>query len=696
MANQSRVATTYDSGGPNTAKKTGSVPEGDWGNDVPKSPSGREDPVLKIVMDDFKKARDYVKTNYESDWEDYWKCYNNMRTRRGYEGISDDFVPETFTIIESVKANIAGGKPKFTFIPMQEEQRQDTEALNQLMDFYWDQNRMSQKTLNWVQDMLVYGNGVLMVSWEEDMPRISNIPLKDFFVDPTAIHLNNPKERGYPRYAGYRYLTDIDTLKKRQIINPDTSDYENYYKDLDEIESFNEDWDKLDKDSKESFSGSTLGKDALKEQIECIVYYTKKKKIVVANRKTIIYEGDNPYKRAKSTKTITEPGESVQAPDGSFMAGEPVSKKIEIPEIEPFLPFAVLRNYVDGSLFYAKGDVANIIDRQETLNDISNQKQDNVTYALNNMWQIDPQFSHLADQIESIPGAVYPIPKGALIPIEKQMVTGEADTEILRIRDEMRRATAADEVVQGASQEKGRVTATEVQAQINQASQRFATKLNTLESEGYSQLGRILYKMVQVFVTQPMMVRVIGPDGVAWKDFDPSEFIGEYEPRVSLESTQKVIRAEEGQKYLQVHEMAANSPFINQKEFTRLYLEKVMDLPDDRIKALMDVPPPPEEPPIPAPTVSVSLRADLMPDQEAQLLSKLGIQSSRSDLMLAAGMEHADAAAALGHSEIPVEPGTAVPENRAPTSQQQGSEEALPSGETGEGPAGPTPTPALG
>lgn len=576
MADQKKVKTSYDSGDNLTAKKVGSVPEGDWGTDTPSKDAGKKDELLEIVMEDFRAARDYVKDNYQSDWHDYWKCYNGVRTRRGYEGISDDFVPETFTIIESVKANIAGGKPKWTFVPMREEQRQDTTVLNQLMDFYWDQNRMVQKTQNWVQDMLIYGNGILMVSWEDDMPMISNIPLQDFFVDPTATHMNNPEERGYPKYAGYRYLTDIDTLKKKKVINPDTNTDEDYYKNLDKIEAYSEDFDKLDKEQKEAFMGSTLGKDALKKQVECIVYYTKKKKIIVANRTTVIYDGENPYKRAAGTKEVT-----------TIMNGEPQTHKVEIPEIKPFLPFAILRNYVDGSLFYAKGDVAVIIDRQETLNDISNQKQDNVTYVLNNMWQIDPQFSHLADQIESVPGAVYPIPKGALTAIEKQVVTNEADTEILRIRDEMRRATAADEVVQGASQEKGRITATEVQAQINQASQRFATKLNTLESEGYSQLGRILFKMVQIFVTQEMAVRIVGPDGVVWRDFDPNEYSGEYEPKVSLESTQKVLKAEEGQKYLQVHQVAAQSPFINQKEFLRVYLEKVLDLPEERIKSLL-------------------------------------------------------------------------------------------------------------
>lgn len=645
MANKKRVATTYDSGDNNTAKNEG-MPntKGDWGGQPESAePEQNENTALfDVVMEDFNIARDYVKENYQSDWEDYSKCYNMIRTRRGYEGISDDFVPESFTIIESVKANIAGGKPKWTFVAMREEQRQDTKLLNSLVDFYWEQNRMVQKTQNWVHDMLVYGNGVLLCSWEDDLPRIQNIPLPDFFVDPAATHMNNPNEPGYPKYAGYRYLTDRDSLKEGKIVNPDTGEMEDLYKNLDQIPEYTDDWDKLDKEVKESFAGSTLGKDAHKKQVECIVYYTKKKKIIIANRSVIIYEGENPYKRAERTEEVTVVIDGVEK-----------KQKQTIPEIKPFLPFAVLRNYVDSSLFFAKGDMAVIIDRQETLNDISNQKQDNITYVLNNMWQIDPQFSHLADQIESVPGAVYPIPKGALTPIEKQVVTAEADIEMARIKDEMRRATAADEVIQGVTQDKGRITATEVNATLNSASQRFTTKLNTLENEGYAQLGRIMFKCIQIFVSQEMAVRIVGPEGTTWKDFNPNDYTGEYEPRVSLESNQKTAKAEEGQKYMQVHTVYAQSPLVNQKEMARMYFEKVMDLPEERIKALLDVPPPPAEPPMPPPTVS--FRVDLQPDQQAQLLQQYGIETSPEDMVLQAGKTPAELVDTVATDEIPVE-----------------------------------------
>ena len=546
-----------------------------------------EGKIVELVNRDFRVARDYVKKFKQDTWDNCWSAYNGIRTKRGYDGIADDFIPETFTIVESIKANIAGGKPKFNFVPIREEQNQETSVINELMDFYWDQNNMTEKVQDWVQDMLVYGNGIMMVSWEGDMPHMANIPLRDFFVDPTATHMNRPGTPGYPKYAGYRFLTTVEELKNRKIVDPETGEMKLLYQNLDDIGELNED-DPTDKTVKEKLLGSTLPDK--RGQVEVIVYYTRKKKIVIANRETLIYEGENPYKRDKKTKKVTR-----------ILDGVELTTDVEFPEIKGFLPFAILRNYVDTSLFYAKGDVEVILPRQERLNDISSQKSDNLTYVMNNMWQIDPQYKHLAEQIESYPGAVFPLPQGALTAIEKQSIGADADNEMFRIKEEMRRATAADEVIQGVSQDKGRITATEIQAQMNQASQRFSTKLTNLEDEGYAQLGRILFKMVQIFVDQPIAVRVLGDEGMQWRDFDPEEYSGEYEPKVQLESTTKAIRAEEGQKYALIHQMFAQSQYVNQFEFTKMYLETMLDMNEDRLKRLVvdpaQNPAPPMAPP---------------------------------------------------------------------------------------------------
>jgi len=518
--------------------------------------------LVAQVTGDYNKARDYIKSHYQQVWADCFKAYNGIRTKRGYQGTADEFVLETFSIVESLKSSIAGTKPKFKYLPLQEEQEQDTTTLNALVDFYWSQNNMTEKLLNWVGDMIIYGNGIFMVSWQDDKPMIQHIPLSDFFVDPAATHLNRPEEPGYARFAGYRYLTSLEQLKQEKVVDPETGALVPKFKNLDNVEQWNGEDDQMDKDRKEKFIGSTYGKEAYKEQVEVIVYFTRRKMVMLANRSTIILDEANPYQRdAYTLPTVTE------------VDGEIVEGTKEVPEIQGFLPFAILRNYVDSNLFFAKGDVEVILPTQEALNDTASQKRDNVAYALNNMWQIDPRFKHLAEQIESVPGAVFPIPKGALTPIEKDDISPAADGEIERLRQQMRNATAADAAVQGVAQKFSRTTATEVQAQLNQASARFTTKVQNLEDEGFAQLARIIYKMIQIFVTTEISVRQVGNAGVAWNTFRPGTYTGEYEPRVVLESTANAENQAMSQALQSVATVAINNPLINQQAFFRHMFE---------------------------------------------------------------------------------------------------------------------------
>lgn len=542
----------------------------------------RGEPLLGSVIGDFERARKYVETNYQAIWEDCFKAYNAIRTRRGYSGVADDFIPEVFSIVESLKAAIAGSKPKFKYMPLDEEQEQDTETLNALVDYYWSLNNMTEKLLNWVGDMIIYGNGIFMVSWEENKPVIHHIPLSDFFVDPTATHINRPEERGYAKYAGYRYLTSLEQLKAKKMFDIDTGEMVDMYKNLSMVtEGTLGDAD--DKTRKEQLLGSTLGKDAAKHQVEIIEYYTARKKIIIANRSVVIFESDNPFQRKEKTQKEIH-----------LVDGEPIETKRIIPGIKGFLPFAILRNYTDSNLFFARGDVEVLIPIQEALNDTSSQKRDNLAYALNNMWQIDPRFKHLAEQIESMPGAVFPIPKGALTAIEKQDMSPAADTEIARLTQAMRTASAADAAVQGVAQKFSRTTATEIAAQLNQASTRFTTKIQNLEDEGFAQLARIIYKCIQIFVTNELAVRITGKSGVTWKDFNPERFTGEYQPRVILEATAKAEAGQMAQAVQVIAQFGMNNPLVNQEALLRkIFTSLLPDAPKDDIDELLTPPAPP-------------------------------------------------------------------------------------------------------
>lgn len=549
---------------------------------TPADQSVKGDSTLAEVMKDFNKARNYISGHYEKIWSECFKAYNSIRTRQGYVGVANEFVPETFAIVESLKAAIAGTKPKFKYLPLTEEQEQDTTTLNALVDFYWSCNNMTEKMLNWVGDMIIYGNGIFMVSWENGRPLIQHIPLSDFFVDPAATHMNRPEEPGYPRYAGYRFLTSLKQLKAEKEVDPETGEVRGKYKNLDVISLGTQD-DNMDKDRKEMYLGSTFGRNAISEQVEVITYYTQYRKVMIANRGTVIYDGENPYHKAEdSVDTAVE------------IDGEVIKGKHKIPEIKGFLPFAILRNYVDSSLFFARGDVEVILPAQEALNDTASQKRDNVAYVLNNMWQIDPRFKHMAEQIESSPGAVFPIPKGALSPIEKNDISPSADGEIERLRQQMRNATGADAAVQGVAQKFSRTTATEVQAQLQQASMRFTTKVQNLEDEGFAQLARIIYKMIQIFVDTETAVRIVGKKGVEWQTYKPGTYQGEYEPRVVLEATMDAETAALSQAMQVAAQFSLGNPLVNQEAFLRQQYKVLFGkfLSDDDIEEMLTAPQP--------------------------------------------------------------------------------------------------------
>lgn len=548
---------------------------------ITKADKAKGDSVLAEVMNDFTLARNYIKNNYQHVWDDCFKAYNGIRTRRGYAGVADDFIPEIFSIVESLKAAIAGSKPRFKFMPLDEEQEQDTTTLNALVDYYWSLNNMTEKVLNWVGDMIVYGNGVLMVGWDVNKPVIQHVPLSDFFVDPTATNLNRPEEPGYARYAGYRYLTSIEQLKAKKMFDVETGEMIPMYKNLDQIVA-GDPSDDDDKTRKEQLIGSTLGKDAADNQVEVIEYYTAARKVIVVNRSVVIFDGENPFQREEEiVKTVVDI-------DGQQM---PVERKIQA--ITGFLPFAILRNYTDSNLFYARGDVEVLMPIQEMLNDTSSQKRDNLAYALNNMWQIDPRFKHMAEQVESLPGAVFPIPRGALTPIEKNDISPAADAEIGRLTQAMRTASAADAAVQGVSQRFSRTTATEIAAQLNQASTRFTTKIQNLEDEGFAQLARILYKCIRIFVDRTIAVRIVGKTGSRWDDFDPRRYTGEYQPRVILDATAKAEAAEMAQAVQVLAQFGLNNPLVNQEALLRKIFESLLpDAPSDDIDALLTPPAP--------------------------------------------------------------------------------------------------------
>lgn len=525
--------------------------------------ANKDTETLAQVLKDFKSSWDYCAGSWHSRWNDNYNLYNGNRVKRAYQGITDTFDPITFSTIETMTSALFGSKPRFNFIPPSELQDQNTDILNALLDYYWDKDSWSIKTINWGRDMLRYGTSVVYMFWDKDCPHLLNVPIRDFFIDPGCNSLEDA------RFMGRRYLTTLAELKSFEVVDLDKSIdglevvMKKKYKNLDQIPKRTKagSGDNTDKQEKDMFYGSTMSEPD-ENQVEVLEYWTEDRTISIANRQIVIEDEENYYK----TK--------------ARYGGEKYPKGL--------MPFSSLRDYVDGSLFYAKGEIDFMLDLQELLNDLTNQNIDSITYTLNQMYTLDPKYAHMIEEVENLPGAIYPVEKDALMPIPQRPVPPDAFSERMNLKNAIRETTASNEVVKGVGDQGEKATATEIQAQIAGAGQRMNLKVTQIEDEGFHRLAQILFAMIRLYVTEPMLVRIVGKDGIRWEQFDPQEFrYGDYEPRVQLETT---INSEKNKQAEQAKEMYAaflGDPNVNQEELKKLVLGRGFNLEPDEVELLM-------------------------------------------------------------------------------------------------------------
>lgn len=519
-----------------------------------QSTAPKTDTTLEDVIRDFNSSWQYCAGSWHKRWQNNHYLYNNQRVKRGYQGITDTFVPMCFSTVETLTSALFGTKPKFQFEPPKDRPDQKTDILNGLLDYYWEKDQWSIKVIHTGRSMLKLGVGVDYLYWNQDHPCMINVPLRDFFFDPTATSLETM------RYMGRRFLTTLDELKSFEIVNPDTGEMEPKYKNLNKVQEGSSTGDNTDKQEKDMWYGSTVTEPE-KHQVEVLEYWTLDRVISVANRSVVIEDRENYYKaKAKAN-------------------GEQYPKGI--------MPFAGCRDYTDESLFLAKGEIDIIADQQELLNDITNQNVDSITYTLNQMYTLDPRYAHLLNEIENLPGAVYPVEKDALSPIAQRPIPPDAFNERQNIKNEMRETTASNEVIKGVGQQNANTTATEINAQIAGAGQRINLKVTQIENEYFHRLARIVFEMVKLYVTEPMMVKILGKEGARWEEFDPAEFQGEYEPRVQLDIT---IENKQQQDAANAKELLAaflNDPNINQQELKKFVLQRSFNLDPDEVEQLV-------------------------------------------------------------------------------------------------------------
>lgn len=569
----------------------------------------KEAKALELVKERFNIADRYTKP-YFSRFQDYYELYRSYIQTGRLPWRSNLFIPKTFEIVETIAPRIAQAQKTFKTLPVEGMDVDNAEAYTDLLKFQFKKTNMEEIVEEWVKETLIYGTGIVKVTWgANDMPQPEVVDIYDFFIDPKARYLEEAK------YVIHRVMRDIDDLEANP--NYDKKAIEKLKKSYqDKTKSAS---DPEDRKERLGISGASAD-DSSRMRFQVLEYWGKfdagdgiKDYLIVVADEVLLRCDENPY-----------------------VCG---------------IPFVAVRDQIIPHEFYGIGEIEPIESLQNEINDVRNQRMDNVKLNLNNMWKVLPGGVQFEDELVSRPGGVLHMTRqDGVVPLEKQPIDASAFTEESIIKSDMERTTGANSAMSGAlvspmGGTQGGVinrTATAYQGAINQGDKRFNGKINQIKM-GLIKVGRKFLELDQQFMDKEQAIRILGKDGEEMLiPVLPEDIKAGFDLDIEIEYLDEFQRMQQDTQIIQslINVQGFNLPLFiidSLKKNGRKDVEKYMMPPE---------PPAPNEP-----KVNLQLKGEVMPDAVAQILDKKeGIKSNPE--LVASKMRAAQAEESIQQAEI--------------------------------------------
>jgi hypothetical protein len=493
--------------------------------------------VVQMVSTAYKNSLNFQRPYFER-FNDYYRMYRAIREdgKQNYAGRAKLYIPYVFATIETIIPRLVGSKPKIEAVPREANDIEKAKMNNNLFNYQWDEMEMKALLKLWVKQTLIYGTGIVKLSWlfaetkkepvvmpEEvlggeietevkiDKPNAELVDLFDFYIDPNATTIDDAS------YIIHRSERDLKELQD----NP------NYTVPKGLVSQVSEDSYKIQRDA---ILGLVKPKDINSKKIEVLEFW-----------------GDYDFGKGK------EPALIVVA-NNQLLRAEPN------PYAHKQKPFIKMEDTQIPFSFWGIGEVEQMESLQYELNDIRNQRMDNVTLILNRMWKVLKGQVDEEDLVSQAGQIVHVDNMDALDAFETPDVTGSAYNEETLVKSDMQLVSGVNDVTAGGAQGKGKgeagvsnQTATGIALLQEAGNARFKYKLDNIEDALVS-FGKQLLALNQQFLDTPRTLRIVGDGYTKWVDIEPDNIIGEYDITVEAGSTQpmnKSVRRAEARELLQ-------------------------------------------------------------------------------------------------------------------------------------------------
>ena len=515
--------------------------------------------TLDVILSDYTASKGF-QADYFDKFREFYQLYRSYLTTHRETG-SNLFIPYTFHIIETVTPKIVNAmfytRPYVQTVPLGVDdsvREEKSKKMNKLLDYQFMQKMaIVPKCTDTIKTALMYGTAITKQTWDyekkevikrqpstilgielpilkevlveeivKDQPKMTLIPILDFFFDPSGTTIEDC------RYCIHRYSEDIDELKRQAAKSGGA------YKNL----------DKLEEDSSggagESDFLSSIGVGGgtnRSKEVEILEYWTDDWVVKVANQSVVIMSTENPYYHKK----------------------KPFAKWVDTP-----VP----------NEFYGIGEIEPIVHLQHELNTTRNQRIDNASFALNRMWKkmrganIDP------NQLVSRPNGVIEVDDMTdLEELEVHQVTVGYEEEQI-IKNDIDRTTGVYDSARGSNPAR-RETATTMSILSNASSERFQIKVLLLSEGGFKDAVRQIIQLNQQYIDHNTELMILGTDGtMEVGEIQPSDILGEYDILAVGSAIAPSLNKEVKQNQLiQLLNVVNQNPLVNQEEFLRRLFE---------------------------------------------------------------------------------------------------------------------------
>lgn len=441
------------------------------------------------LFDFYKKQR----TSYDSVWNKVYKLYNSIVDKKKYPWNSNLFIPISFQIVDNLLPKLLNGNLSFDYMPKSGDDIEKARAMNILVnDYQMPKIKWEYKKALLIKQEVMYGTAWAFPKWAVKQRLKPNSKSKTIF--------NKDRKIWTPYYKG----VDIEVADTFHVWGDARADDETrstaiVYEDMEHLDTFmndyedelkkaritREDLENSFKDVVRKYSDLRYDKNEINISSDIKVNYVFVMRVFYDNRWVIIAN------RSYGIMDIENP---------SLYNGKPVCRVVSQPM---------------KSELYGKSLLDVISSLQFELNDIRNQRMDNVKLIMDRMIVAPRGGSLNPSQMTTAPGKIWWVDEDTELDRAFKFVdTPDISTSGLYEEDKLYRDF---ERTSGLSDFQAGLTAVEGATVSSLLESKLSDKLNSktklIADSGLHSLGMQIAALNEQYMKKEVAVRIVGEDG---------------------------------------------------------------------------------------------------------------------------------------------------------------------------------------